>query len=257
MKELLDLLALRESGGSYTIVYGGKHLPLTTMTIGQVLAAQAKMKVSSACGRYQIIQATLRMLVRQLGLSNDALFDEAMQDRLAERLVRNRGLDRFLASTLSAEDFANNLAKEWASLPVVTPIKGPHRQLKPGQSYYAGDGLNKAFHKPEDVLRVLNRMKGTTMTDELRKKANDAFQAKLRELQGRPPVDKPEARETQGLIVDLGKTFCDNAQQGIDLMQKEIHQFRMFIPDKYEHLILPVLAGFEAILPEFCGKAPE
>lgn len=159
MKELLDLIAKHESGGSYTIVYGGKHLPLTTMTIGQVLAAQAKMKVSSACGRYQIIQATLRELVRRLGLSDDALFDEAMQDLLAERLIHNRGLDRFLVGSLSTEDFANNLAKEWASLPVVTPIKGSRRQLKPGQSYYAGDGLNKAFHKPEDVLRVLNRMR--------------------------------------------------------------------------------------------------
>ncbi len=47
---------------------------------------------------------------------------------------------------------------EWASLPVLTATKGAHRQVVRGQSYYAGDGLNKSLVKPErveDVLRAV------------------------------------------------------------------------------------------------------
>lgn len=94
------------------------------------------------------------------------------------------------------------------------------------------------------------------MTDELRRKANEAFKAKLAELKGAPAGPKSEIagmREAQGLLgIDMGN-FCETAPHAIDLAQKEIRQFAMFIPDKYEHPILAVLAGFEAILPEFCG----
>ena len=150
---LLDFIAEHESEGAarrlkisaYDVVWGGiaaKHRPakLSAMTIAEVLGWQDSIDArykSEAAGRYQIMEDTLRGLYRSAGMTGADLFDRAGQDRLATELLRRRGLDMFLDGRLSAEAFANNLAREWASLPMVS---GP----KKGRSYYDGDGLNKA-----------------------------------------------------------------------------------------------------------------
>ncbi len=154
LEPILDFIAAHESEGaarqqkisSYDVVWGKiaakdqPQKPLSAMTIAEVLAWQDSIDAlyrSEAAGRYQIMEDTLRGLYREAGKTGDDLFDEDGQDDLAVALLRRRGLDQFLDGRLSAEDFANNLAKEWASLPMVT---GP----KKGRSYYDGDGLNKA-----------------------------------------------------------------------------------------------------------------
>ena len=150
---LLDFIGEHESEGAarrlkisaYDVVWGGiaaKHRPakLSAMTIAEVLAWQDSIDAmyrSEAAGRYQIMEDTLRSLYREAGMTGADLFDRAGQDRLAVALLKRRGLDMFLDGRLSAEAFANNLAREWASLPMVS---GPKR----GRSYYDGDGLNKA-----------------------------------------------------------------------------------------------------------------
>jgi len=53
------------------------------------------------------------------------------------------------------KDFALNLAKEWASFPVLAETFGQKRKVTRGQSYYAGDGVNKALVPPGDVEAVL------------------------------------------------------------------------------------------------------
>lgn len=251
LKPLLDLIGSKE-GSTYCAIYGGKEIPLTTMTIKQVLAHQRGMKVSTACGRYQFLHGTLQMIMNQMALSADEIWDEALQDRMAIRLIKNRGLERFLAGTLSAEGFANNLAKEWASLPVVTPIKGAHRILKPGQSYYSGDGLNKAFHNPEDVLAVINQLKGTTMNDDLRKQADEAFKQELAQLKGQLGDKSPNVVPLAG--IDLGGNFCDMAPKLIQSALGLLDTFAWLIPDKVE---LPLRAFLQTIkrvvLPTFCG----
>ena len=153
VKPLLDFIAEHESEGAarklkisaYDVVWGGiakadRPPKLSAMTVGQVLDWQDSIDArykSEAAGRYQIMEDTLRGLYRSAGMTRESLFDAAGQDRLATELLRRRGLDMFLDGRLSAEAFANNLAMEWASLPVVS---GP----KKGRSYYDGDGLNKA-----------------------------------------------------------------------------------------------------------------
>lgn len=88
-------------------------------------------------------------------IDSDALFNEATQDAVAELLMERRGLSRFVGGELSAEDFANNLAREWASFPVVHDQQGASRHVKKGQSYYAGDGLNKAYAEPDEFLSIV------------------------------------------------------------------------------------------------------
>ena len=154
MKTLLDFIAAHESEGAarklgisaYDVVWGGIKAkdrpprPLTSMTIAEVLAWQDSIDPfyqSEAAGRYQIMEDTLRGLWAEAGMRSTDLFDRAGQDKLAVALLNRRGLSGYLSGALTAETFANNLAREWASLPVVS---GP----KKGKSYYAGDGLNAA-----------------------------------------------------------------------------------------------------------------
>lgn len=140
---LLGFIGGLEAPLGYNQVYGrNKMAPLDEMTVNQVLSYQRdrvrKGSPSSAVGRYQFIRPTLRGLVRELGLTGDELFTPALQDTLAVHLLKRRGLDRFLDGQVDLETFGNSLAKEWASLPVLTG-------RKKGKSFYAGDGLNNAL----------------------------------------------------------------------------------------------------------------
>ena len=156
-KHLLDFIAKFESRGNYNIVWGGirkQHQPpkpLVEMTVREVLAWQDRIDplyMSEAAGKYQIMEDTLRGLYFEAGVSLDDLYDENTQDTLAIALLRRRGLDDFLALKITGQKFANSLAKEWASLPVVS---GP----KQGRSYYAGDGLNKAHASVKDFMAAV------------------------------------------------------------------------------------------------------
>lgn len=161
IRPLLDFIAQPESRGDYNAVWGGiakKHRPkrpLVTMTIAEVLDWQDgidAMYPSEAAGRYQIMEDTLRPLPPSAGLLPSDLFNEANQDKLALVLLKRRGLDKYLAGVISADDFANSLAREWASLPLVS---GP----KKGRSAYAGDGLNKSHVSVDAFMGAVRAVK--------------------------------------------------------------------------------------------------
>lgn len=167
MAGLLALLRRVESGGDYNIVWGGiakkdrPPRPLTTMTVNEVLAWQDSIDPryrSEAAGAYQFLEDTLRLLVR-LGLVNgNAKFNVPTQDAAAvARMRQQRGLDRYLAGKMSAEDFGQEIAKEWASMPAITR----DRRGRPatGQSYYAGDGLNKSLVTRAELMSAVRGLK--------------------------------------------------------------------------------------------------
>lgn len=165
---LLFAIRKHEAPKGFGQVYSGiparLQVDVSKMTVADVLAWQKrirdrKLAASTAAGGYQFIYMTLSACVREMGLKGTEIFDEALQNRMAVYLMQKRGLGEYLDGTISAEDFANNLAKEWASLPVVTAIQGQKRKLKPGQSYYAGDGLNKAFHAPDTVMALVRAIR--------------------------------------------------------------------------------------------------
>ena len=143
--DILAVIKDAESNGDYNIVFHGSRIrppkPITQMTVAEVLdwqdASVAAGSASSAVGAYQIIRKTMRSLISDGTIRRTDRFNRTTQDRAAMGLLRRRGLDSYLAGSLSAEAFGNNLAKEWAGLPVIT---GPKR----GGSYYGGDGLNSA-----------------------------------------------------------------------------------------------------------------
>lgn len=157
---LLNTIAKGESNGNYNAYFGDANntsLRFTDMTIAQVLQWQqdyvAQGHPSSAVGKYQIIRPTLVGLVHKLDIDQSSRFDEGLQDRLGVALLQKRGAHDYIRNKLSREQFAANLAREWAALPKVV---GPN----PEQSYYAGDGINKVQISVDDVYRALAIIKG-------------------------------------------------------------------------------------------------
>ncbi len=153
--DLLHLIAHAESKGNYNAYFGNannKKVKFTDMSIADVLKWQAEYVAqgspSDAVGRYQIISTTLRGLVQQLGLDTQQKFDTHTQDKLAVALLERRGAEDYINDELSREDFAANLAQEWAALPRIVG-------RNPESSYYDGDGLNQALVKSRDVLQAI------------------------------------------------------------------------------------------------------
>jgi hypothetical protein len=192
---LLDFIYRTETSkdapACYEVIYGNRQSaltkPVTKMTLAEIQEAQKtwatkawagrfkSTKASSATGAAQFMRATLAGLISELGLSPSQKLDGNLQDRLAYHLLKRRGYDQFMAGTISRTEFGKRLAQEWASFPVLAPTKGATRQLTRGQSYYAGDGLNKALVAPERVEAVLDRVKaaGNSVTPAKPAPAND------------------------------------------------------------------------------------
>ena len=161
-KHLLNAIGGEEAPKGYDTVFRNRMdrmpKPLTSMTIDEAIAQgdwRYRNFGSSACGRYQFMKKTLVALKSKLKLRGTEKLTPDMQDQLALQLLVDRGYNRFIAGRISVVDFGKQLAMEWASFPVLADTKGEHRPVKRGQSYYAGDGLNKALITPHEVEDVL------------------------------------------------------------------------------------------------------
>lgn len=156
----------RKDASAYTTIYGHNESklakPITSMTVNEVIAAGpgwTKAYRSSAAGAYQFMNATLKDLKASEGLTGGETFTPALQDRLGLALLKRRGFEGFMAGTIGRNTFGLGLAREWASFPVLADVKGAHRAVKRGETYYAGDKLNRALVKPEAVEDVLTQVK--------------------------------------------------------------------------------------------------
>ncbi len=155
-----------EPPACYDVIYGHNQdklqKPLTTMTLAQVLRAQSswtKRFGSSAAGAGQFMRATLTGLMKEMELPGTLLFKDDLQDRLGFKLLKRRGYEEFMAGTISRTEFGKRLAQEWASFPVLAATQGAKRKVKRGQSYYAGDGVNKSLTDAATVEAVLDKVK--------------------------------------------------------------------------------------------------
>lgn len=160
---LLDFIGGIEAPKGYDTIYGNNQnklpLPITKMTLADVQTEQAewtKLYKSSAAGRYQFMRNTLSGLIDELNLPLTMRFDANIQDRLGFHLLRRRGYDAFVFGRISKEEFGKRLAQEWASFPVLQATQGAHKYISRGQSFYAGDLLNKSLVRPEAVEVALD-----------------------------------------------------------------------------------------------------
>jgi hypothetical protein len=100
---LRDLIASVEadSRGYDTIHLSAKVLPdkpPSRMTIAEIRAwTKATPGQQHAIGRYQIIPKTLDMLVARLGVAESAVFSAQLQDRMADWLIADAGLEAMLS----------------------------------------------------------------------------------------------------------------------------------------------------------------
>ncbi len=157
-KQFLDFVSEGEGPGGYNQRFGepaGKpRYDLTNMTINEVVRLppnRANGFTSTASGRYQFLSGTLAEMRDRLGLTGDEMFDEGMQDYLAvERMRQMRKYDQFLAGEVSREQFAINVADEWASLPDVNTGMSRHRR-------------QPVAHSPADLLAQVDALKSGTI----------------------------------------------------------------------------------------------
>ena len=201
LKALLAAIRKCEAPRGYGQIYGGakgvsKATDVSKLTLDEVLALQKRMlaagSASTACGGYQFIRKTLMATIIEMGLGGNDVWTPALQDSMALHLIEKRGLSKFQAGKITREAFANNLAMEWASLPVVTKIRGQKRMVFPGETYYAGDDLNRALHRPADILALL---------DAIGKATGGVSPAPAAVVQ--PETPKPAPRPPRGLLTAL------------------------------------------------------
>lgn len=160
-RPLLDLIGFTEGtdkgdGYNETLGYGaytGGDVDLVKMSLKQIDDLQGKMLAhpknklnSSALGRYQIVRTTLRTIKRTLQLSNNLLFNEALQDRCACYLLGVRGIDKYLSGRLKEDTLINNLAQEWASLPTTKDV-----------GYYGGQRAAVKSARVREVLAEVRK----------------------------------------------------------------------------------------------------
>ncbi|RWC28801.1 peptidoglycan-binding protein [Mesorhizobium sp.] len=202
---LLDFIGSIEAPHGYNTVYGNNQAklpkPLTKMTIDEVIAAGSgwtKRFGSSACGKLQFMKATLLRLKKVLGLTGKELLDGPMQEALGYQLLKERGFAEFLAGRRSRVAFGVALAQEWASFPVLAATKGQKRKIVRGQSFYAGDGLNKSLVAPERVEAMLDKVKIAA--------GRTAPVAPVDQAATAPDTDKDTVARVQQQLKDLGYT---------------------------------------------------
>lgn len=159
---ILQFISGFESQGRYYEVFGNPEAelskPITKMTLDEVLERQVawgKRWGSSAAGAYQFIRSTLFGLKAQLGLTGTEVFAPALQDRLGYELLKTRGYAQFKDGKLSTVNFAKKLGQEFASMPMLAKTQGAHRVVARGETYYAGDKLNRALVSPGKVEELL------------------------------------------------------------------------------------------------------
>jgi len=148
--ELLDFIGRLESSDNYNIVVGGEIRPLTKMTVKEVRKLQKDRldkKLDTAVGRYQIKQSTFEETARKLGIVENSLFDETLQDQMGRHLLKIRGFEDFKAGKISTEELIKKLSKEWAAISTD----------KSNKSYYDNDGKNRALTNFKTIKDLLEK----------------------------------------------------------------------------------------------------
>lgn len=149
-KGFLNFVSSAEGAGYNTMFGEAKDNPkynLTNMTVNEVMDLQKQIGGSGAAGALQIQRSTLAYLKNKMGLKGDEFMTADLQHQMGDELLRRRGLEAFQTGKITKEQFANNLAQEWASLPTTS-----------GKSFYEGDGINHAQVGLEDVMNNINQL---------------------------------------------------------------------------------------------------
>lgn len=164
-KQLADVVAkgesnIKNSNNGYNAfnrrnrrgTYDAGVMDLTSMTIGQIQAAQQSKSIFAA-GRYQTVPNTLAEAVKALNIRSDQKFDEKTQDQIFKYLVDRRGpaaRDFLQGKSNDLASAQKELSKEWAA------ISDPFT----GRSYYHGKAGNRASIFTADLQEAFRNNQG-------------------------------------------------------------------------------------------------
>lgn len=233
---LLDFIRDTEVGTDgregYDIIYSNRQnrlsKPITKMSLLELQRGQANrwngLVKSSASGGYQFMYKTLGGLIEELRLNVKQIFTPDLQDRLGYHLLKRRKYLKWADGRISDEDFAKYLAMEWASFPVLRATQGARRMLSPGQSYYAGDGLNKALVSTSDVRAKLQEARAAIDAAEPQPEPEpDVPEA------APPPVSEPIRQEIEKTIERVDKPLATSKTNWLAGIVAALGAFGTFI----------------------------
>lgn len=215
---ILDLIGAAEGtdkgrGYNETLGYGaftGGAVNLTGMSLNEVLALQSRMLAdpknsynSSAVGRYQITQRTLKSLMGELGLTGDRMFDSDTQDELARALLRRRGND------------PAGLRNEWEGL----------RRVDDTTITNAYNGTPTAAQKlaPTDAQQKQTEL--LRQQTEARKRLNQAIDDGLSRAQFEQRISGMSAQQ-QRIELELYDRTAQAKRDGVKLSEDDIQKMR-------------------------------
>lgn len=114
-----------------------------------------------ALGRFQIIPTTTEGSYKKAGLTLDSVLSPQNQDLLFYKALLPSAAIRYINKQSDDIDAAViAIAKVWASVGVPMPMRGAHRMLQKDESYYAGDGTNKAHTTSAQMKEALRQERG-------------------------------------------------------------------------------------------------
>ena len=143
-----NFIGSKESGNSYTKLVGGaEDASILDKTVSQLNGEKGGQ---FAMGKYQIQMRTASEVLRNAGKDPDKFkFDQQGQDEIFKLLLERRGVDDYISGKISEDEFALNLSKEWAALPMNAS----------GSGYYDGDGKNKSLVSYEETIKMIRGLK--------------------------------------------------------------------------------------------------
>lgn len=127
---------------------GVKRFDHNNMTVGQVMAAQARGEMF-ATGRYQIIPETLKGAVSAMGLKGNEKYDQTLQDRIfVEYLLKNKRKAIWNYIHGKSNDLRGAMlaaSQEWSSFAAPAGAKTRRGFISDGSmSFYHGNGVDRA-----------------------------------------------------------------------------------------------------------------
>jgi len=170
--QILNEIGLKESRGDYNALVYGKNTPsrasLTNMTLQEVMNYQDGMvsrgHASTAVGKYQITKDTLDEFAKKTGVSLSEKFTPEIQDKIAAKILDEAGYSRFARGEISRDQFTNNVARRWASMPTTE-----------GKSFYDGIAGNKSLISLQSVQQLYSSSAAlTAATNSLKDMQNAA-----------------------------------------------------------------------------------
>mgnify|MGYP000055607110 FL=1 len=222
-RKLLDYIGNLESQGNYnavnyTAVQHGypKSMDLTNKTLAEVLALQAQMikdgAASSAVGKYQFLQSTLKEEAQNMGLDlAKTKFDPATQDALIyNRLVRMRGYKDFGNNKITAHQFVKNLSMEFASIP----------DPDTGKSYYQGLAGNKSLVALESIYSAIGASPTDVASAVRLAQSPPALPAGDRSAQS--PPDSPLVADTDAIDGESTAITAEAAAMGLSQLSAQV-----------------------------------